>query len=729
MQDELELEEPLEDELPEEEEPEPVDPTTLYWADRPADLVVAELKTKEKAFYDFLGRRGFGQAWIGAYCGYYGLDPDSLQWSTQSIGYDGDEAELLRFRINEFRSYVRQSTSMAIGQRPAFQALAQSDDYESLSQVEASDTAINAVYQSRYGERKERSTVEKGDLFGVGWTWVGFDPDGGEEIEVDIPLPPEMGGGPSPQKQMVRSGEIIIKSKAPWDVFYEPYVEDYDDHVWRCARDKVSKWEVAARYPEHRERILQLSCSDEFAIETFFGFDYDAINTEELIVKHFYHAKTRALPQGRYLVYVADLCLYDGPIPFRSLPFADYNPSPYIGTALGYADNWDLLPIGQMLDQMVSDIASNLATFGRQTVFTQEGTDWDPDLIANGMRVLTLPPGAEPPQALNLAELPAGAQWFLGFLESKFQSLSGLNSTARGQSDANVTSGTMAALFHSIAIEVNSAKQLAVDAHRERTANLILNVLKDFMQHPMLLEIVGADERPYLQAISKDVFKGVSKVVIKTSNPMMRSQAGRLEIAQMLLKIPNVIQTPQQIIEVLVSGQIKPLYKAPRSEMLRIAWENEALAAGPATTQKPDQTNPVNPDGTPRFYETVDSVPVLVTDNPQKHLTEHLSVIASKQSSENPAIIKATLAHCYEHVRVWKEADPALCALLGFPPPPANPMGLADTQVVASQAQQSQPANDNGKALAALNPKERDSSGVQLPKPAQPPGVTAAQQQ
>jgi hypothetical protein len=84
--------------------------------------------------------------------------------------------------------------------------------------------------------------------------------------------------------------------------------------------------------------------------------------------------------------------------------------------------------------------------------------------------------------------------------------------------------------------------------------------------------------------------------------------------------------------------------------------------------------------------------------------------------------VKATLAHVYEHIRAWKAMDPALAALLGFPPPPANPLQALNTQAVASKEQNGQPAPLNPEALKALNPQQRDSTGVALPKPAQPPG-------
>lgn len=707
---------------------EPEDPSTMYWAKRPADLLLPELAKKEKAFFDFLQRQGLGDAFLGAYCGYYGRDPDSLAWESHGIQFDGEDGELLRFRINQTRSYVRQSTSMALGQRPAFQAIATNSTYETLSQIETCDTAINYIYWAKFGEKKERRATEAGDVFGLSWTWVTFDPDGGEEIQIPIPLPPEAGGGDSPRFETKRAGEVIIKSKKPWDVICEPTIEEYDDHLWRTVRDQASRYELAARYPEHRERLLKMSGQEEFAIETFFGFDVDAVNSDLLVTKHFYHAKTRALPDGRYVLYCGDLCLYDGPLPFRTLPLADYCPSELMGTSFGYSESWDLIPLQQMLDQIVSDVASNLATFGRQSVVIERGLQWEPEMLANGLHVLTVPKGTQiMPQAVQLAAIPEAAKWALEYLESKFQSITGLNAVSRGDTSTMPSSGTLAALFHSIAQEVNSAKQLAVDAHRERVANLILNVIRDYMEHPMLVEIVGADERPYLQSITKDQFKSVQKVIIKTSNPMSRTTAGRLELARMLLDVPGAVTTPAQVIEVATTGQLKPLVKAPRAALLRIAYENEVLSTGPEVVQKPDPINPVNPDGTPRFIDTVPSLPVFPTDNPADHIHEHAAGLSNPGALQNDAIRRANLAHIWEHYQTWLNLPPPFLQLMGFPvPPPPAEFAAMLGKPAANDGGEGGNESSSGPASPAA-PQERDSTGVKLPKPAQPPPGTRLQ--
>lgn len=701
-----------------------------YWCSKPAKDVIQDLQRLENVFYETIERRGFGPAWRSAYAQWHGLDPQNwISWDTQNIGFEGEDGELLRFRINEFRSYVRQIIAMAVGTRPSFQALAINTDYASLSQVEADDALVNAIYEQKLGEAKERRTVTEGVLYGLAFSWVSWDPMAGPMTEEAIPLPPEMGGGPSPARREVRTGDLLLRHLSPWDLVRDPNIESSEDHVWSTAIDRRSKWDLAATYPRLAAQIKELPSASRDMSEplSVMGILSDQ-PTDQVKVRHWYHKKTPALPQGRYIIYCGDLPLYDGPMPYMELPFVDFCPAQYLGTAFGYADAWDLLPINQIIDQLISDIATNLSTFGRQLITIGENTDVDVDALANGMRVLTLGQGDQQPQALMLAEMPPASQWFLQYLEGRLQSLSGLNSVARGDATASVKSGQHAALLHSIAIEAQSSLQLAVDHLREKSANLALRMVGDFADHPLAIAIAGVDERPYLLDVGKQQIQGISRVKVRTSNPLLRTQAGRLEMAQMLLQMPGAITDPAQILEVIVSGQIKPLYQAPRAQLLRIRWENEMLAKGTPVQEQPDVPNP---DGSPGFMRITPDVPVLTTDNPKQHVQEHLTVLSTPSALNDPMIRQGVLAHVAWHLREWRAMDPALAMLLGFPEPPPSAAGAIasgpnDTRSPGSyetpQTANARPpqapaamAPPNGKA-----PRVQDM-GVPLPEPSSPP--------
>lgn len=732
----------------------------LYWAAKQAGDVVAELNNKERAYFEVAQRRGFTAISKVSFAQYHGLSADGGSgWETQTVNLEGAQGELLRFRVNEFRSFMKQLIQMAIGNRPAFEASATNTDYDSIGQAETADAIVDYVYDNTFGERKERKVVEYGMLYALGFTWVSWDANSGEEVMADQPAmrkladgsaQPLLGPDNKPLTEKVktgkRTGKLVMKAIPWWRQFCEPKVDEADEHLWRCVRERRSKYEVAATVPEGlREQILGLDTRDEYGIEQLFGFQDDQYDSSEITVKHFYHAPSPAMTgsvtaageeasAGRYIVYAGNIVLRDIPLPYPVIPLIDFCPAEYIGTSWGYADAWDLIAVNQMLDQVISDCASNIATFGRQSIWAQDGLHLNAEDIANGMKILTSPAGSEPPKPIVFAAVPEASKWFVETLRKFFQSLSGLNSVTRGDPDHNITSGQMAALFHSIAIEFMSGPQAAVDHHRERVANLIVDILKQYAEHPMIMQIAGKDERAYADTFVRDDLYGISGVKVKTSNPMMRTTAGKMQIGDKILEYAKtmppgtVVSDPSQIIEVYTSGQIKPLYDSPRKRRMRIKAENEALQEGPAVqdvTPPPlaPLPNGLQPPPKPP-YKTVPETPVLWFDNHRQHIAEHEALLSSREALNNQPMRDAVLAHIDDHYRVWEETDPRKLAARGLPPYPAPMLPPAPP-----------PANDNGRPMPkdkqgppeAMEPTDQPKqmetgpAGTKLPKPAQSP--------
>jgi hypothetical protein len=740
----------------------PQDPKDRYWADREAKDVVAELNKKEKDFYTFLRTSGHLDMWRVAYCQQHGLDPnDDSQWVSQQIGFAGDQDELLYFRINETRSFADQLVTMAIGHRPAFDAFATNTDYDSIGQSESGETIVQYVYESSYGERKERQAVDRAFWYGSSYTWVRWDPAAGD------PLPPTQepkvvklpDGSSMPaldpttgEPLMVlkpsegRTGDLVIKSIAPWNVFCEPALDDPDDHMWRCVKEKRSRYELAGLFPDLRDKILAMPARDEYGFQSLMAgrnvLKAQQEQSDQLVVKHFYHAGSaafdKAFRNGRRISYVGDIALVDAALEYRVVPVIPLIPKTYYETSLGYSTVWDLICCNQLVDDVMVNAATNLSNFGRQSLWMEEGTSISAKDIVNGGRLLKGKVGSKPPQAVSLAAIPESGKWFLDKLKGFMQSMSGLNSVSRGEPDANISSGTMAALFHSIALEFNSGPQAAVDGHREDVANLILDVLKYSAEHEMILKIAGRDERMFMDSFSRDDLYGVRGVRLRTANPMMRTQAGRMELAQLMLKAAPGSYSPEQIAEVAVSGQVKPLYDAPRKRRMLIKLEDELLQDSPPVEEKPEQTFPPLPNGmTPPpvpAYRCVPTVPVSLLQNHRDHIYCHEALLSSREGMKEGPFRDAVLAHIEHHKHVWQNADPAFLTAMGLPvwpggppggmpappaPPPSDPR--PGGPMPPGGGGKPMPANDNGAGIPATQRSADDLTGTPLPKPAQPP--------
>src|SRR3989304_9485129 len=105
------------------------------WLTRTGGAFVTAYKKKRALFYSAAEARGLRRMWEIAYCQYYGLNPNAIgEMATQTLAFVGDNNQFLRFRINEFRSFIKQQISMILGERAAFKAMGGNTDYSTLPQ-------------------------------------------------------------------------------------------------------------------------------------------------------------------------------------------------------------------------------------------------------------------------------------------------------------------------------------------------------------------------------------------------------------------------------------------------------------------------------------------------------------------------------------------------------------------------------------------------------------------
>lgn len=734
--------EPTNDEL--EQKPEEVsdadaaiDILSKYWPnEKDPEKLWSILIEKEEECYAAMERRNLFAMWRLVYGYYFGLSGSTganLQWQTQQIQFGGENGELLMFSVNQFRSFVDQILSMTTKTRPAFQVEAVNTDYKSQAQVQSSDTLVTYYYEQYYGERRERELAKFEELYGKAYTHLEWDPDGGPDVEWEEEAPSP--DGPITTTQKGKAGEFIVSVKYPWEVICEPYRSELTTHAWRMTTGaKISKWEAVARWPLKAEAIDSSTYVSGTYSFQFPGTDPLQKEPEGTCAKRvFYHANTLAVPGGRRVTFINDVMVSDDKLGVDNVPIYPLMATELHTTSFGISDLWNLLPIDQMRNQIMSDIATNLEAFGRPPLSIVEGSDIDLDALANGQKVIFVPSAQDRPEAIKFPTTPDAGWKMLDVLNSLEQSLSGLNAIARGDTSTNITSGAHAALYSQIAVEAQSARALDIDMHREAVANGIVAHLKAYAKHPQLVAVAGVDERSYLETFTEKDFSGIHRVIVKTANPAIKTQAGRMQLLEMMMDLPGQpIKDPQQLITLASTGQMKPALDPTRIAEMRIKAENEALAKGPATQDVPGDIDPMT--GQPVMNKTVPEVPVLATDNATQHIVNHLNVINGPAATKNPAVMQAALTHILEHVRLARSGDPYLAQLLSLPMP--EQMGGAPAPGGAAPAQQPQqeqgagangsgptPAQSNAVKKIAQDPK--DDSNSSLPSPAQPPADAA----
>ena len=197
-----------------------------------------------------------------------------------------------------------------------------------------------------------------------------------------------------------------------------------------------------------------------------------------------------------------------------------------------------------------------------------------------------------------------------------------------------------------------------------------------------------------------------------------------MQLADLLRQWPgSPISDPAQIIQLITTGQFKPMYSLTRATQLHIRSENEALMLGPEIQAIPQPPDPMTGMPVPP-KNVVSTVAALATENAHDHITGHLEILYSPAAQKNPKVKQAALTHILDHIDVSRNNDPYTAQLLGLPPPQA----LAPDPNAPQQGQEQQGPGQGagGGGQTKPNPLSTgdntdDSNGASLPKPANAP--------
>jgi hypothetical protein len=187
---------------------------------------------------------------------------------------------------------------------------------------------------------------------------------------------------------------------------------------------------------------------------------------------------------------------------------------------------FDVFPIQEGINSLYSTIMTNQAQFGVQNLYVQRGADIDINSLEGAMNIIE---GNAKPEALNLTATPKEVFDFLQMLIQAAETISGVNSVARGDPASSLRSGSALALVQSMALQFISGLQNNYVKLIEDVGSSLINILKDFAKSPKTVALVGKNNRPLLKEFTGDDIDAISRVIVSVGNPLARTTAGRVK--------------------------------------------------------------------------------------------------------------------------------------------------------------------------------------------------------
>ncbi len=654
----------------------------IYFASKPAEETAEILVHRATDWFQTLDSVGYLDKLRTMWAAYHGVFfKDNGESHTVSFG--GEQGELTQLGVNHIRNIAQHMLNMITSTRPAMQARSINTDYKSVVQTTLANGLLDYYMRDHRLEEYLKTAVEYAIVFGSGYIKMEWNATRGEVYEYNEELDIE-----------IREGDIEFQNISPFDVLFDTNREDRK-HDWVISRSFKNRFDLAAKYPELKDKILALPSKSEVMKHALHSYSYD--ETDLIPVYEFFHNRTESMPDGRYLLYLSGDCvLLDSPMPYRDLPIYAIAPAYYLGTPYGYTPMFDLLNIQDAVNSLYSTILTNQTAFGVQNILVPKGSDVHISELSGGLNVIEANETNGQVRPLNLTQTPAEVFQFLQMLEKTMETISGVNSVARGNPDPNLRSGNALALIQSMTLQFMSGLQQSYVMLIEDLGTGIINVLKDHATVPRVANIVGKNKKSYLKEFRGDDLDSVNRVVVDIGNPLARTTAGRVEMAEQMMQM-GVIKTAEQYMAVIDTGSLDMMTEDTQSQLYLTKGENEAMIAG-----KP--------------------VIAVFTDEHVLHIKEHASVLSDPDLRFDTQLVQRVSQHIQEHVDLLRNTDPDLLAVLGQQP-------LAPQQA-QQQAPQAAPPPPNpgqlpdmmGGAPVATQMGQQGTVPENLPKPAKVPG-------
>lgn len=659
-----------------------------YFANLPTSQCAYEIWDRIEQYYSEMRRTGRLALYRNSFLNMY------MGWIMRASMYkSGDMGELTRSFWNHLRKILLTLKTKTTSNKLTFKAQVRNSSSKAAQIIEfANGLAEHYCEGDDYDlDSKGKQGVEDSLVFGqssIVGIWNRFK---GQDVVADD------------DGIMHKDGDMDYFNVTPMDDIINTSHQDRGQLQWRCIRRWVNKYDWAAMYPAFYSDVINIA--DQ---ETSYGTKLVTLihhDAETIPVFYFFHAITPSVPKGRLLIMADPTCVFeDGPLDkgegqggYDHIPVYDMISSVMQGSPFGYTPAFDLIPLQQMLNELVSAVCSNNINFATQLVIGPKGSNFHYQNLAVGMAYGEYDPKMGPnakPEALNLTHSAPESYQLIDKLMAEMDLIAGLSAMDHGVPDSAITSGQYAALVTVQSTIFNGGAQTAYARMMQQCMTGTIKTVRKNMIGTKVARIVGPSSQPFEKEFTQADLMDIASVGVDLVNAMIQTPAGKMQMADNLMKT-GLIKDTQEYIGVYTEGDLPQLYHRQETQLKLVKAENEAIMKN------------LNPQA-------------LATDNHVLHILEHTAILDTIEARMNPNLpyVKAGLMHIQQHLTALATLNPILAGIIGDP---TLPPGMPSTITMPPQkapAPPMQPPQPQGRPGMPSPPAQAmPQTGVPGPQP------------
>ena len=428
-------------------------------------------------------------------------------------------------------------------------------------------------------DSKFRSICKNSKIAGESFAWIRWNPDLGEILnEVSIVGKADASNENKNPTELIRQGDIeIIKKTSHWVMYERADSWDKVNYCFVIEMDYVEALKLD--YPDKADKIREDSDAKMF--------DYDKMEDLHLPGTckkiHFYHRKTKYMPQGYECVFTSTTTLKSGPLSYAhgELPIE----------RLVDIENDEELP-GQSFIDKVKSVAAQINNSLNSVVkmmmlagyakWFVEGGAVDDQSLNNDISIVKIKPGFKAPVLAQANPVGQGHFVFIEKLQEWFYQFSKSNSVVRGEPPQGVTA--FVALQY---VSESESRRMNTEVQQlnQFVRNVYDKILKTAGQYYLpdekrTLLVMGKDNRWETYPLDVSTLSKPYSVMIQNTSGLSDSKAIRTQqLIDLNAAFPN--QLPKdQILEMTGLGQGEKFYDIGAAAARAAEQENEDICDG-----------------------------------------------------------------------------------------------------------------------------------------------------
>ncbi|WP_186648964.1 portal protein [Fluviispira vulneris] len=539
---------------------------------------------------------------------------------SENLGFAGRQGELIKMSVPQARSLVRQTISIICKQKLFFKSIMRSTDYASFANGKIAQAIANKLVRDKKIDVKMDRAAEQIFIYGQSFWHCTWYSDGGTLVH-------------SEDGEPKMTGDVKVSVVNPSYVFYDLQYDDWQDLPWAAVAEKYNRHDLIALHPELRDELLKINRFSGTKVT-----EVSAENDDTILVYHYYHKPSPAVPRGRMAILCSESCvLYDGENPYECIPIIQNLPEQMNDQLRGYPLFCNLSATQEMLDVSFSTMATNQAAFGVQSILNPRGSNIDIAQV-EGMQFIDYTPqnidGGGKPEALQLTKTPPEVIESIRIYTEHMSVIANVNSALRGQPPTGVTAGNAIATLCANSVEFMSSLSRCLYVGIEEVVTLSVKFYRMFGAERQIVSIADGNTS-YVKEFKSSELADFERVKLDIVNPIMNTISGRRDTAELALQ-HGLVKNLGEYFLVLEGQAPEQLYSSQLNESALAQKENDDLLAG------------------------IDC-PVLTFDDHQAHIEKHKDLLRNpeiRRSSEHVAIILQHIAEHENHLQQQQQPPP-----------------------------------------------------------------------